>query len=132
MCPVLRANSMMIRLDKALQAWGRPDFETVLKSEVAQLGAACLPLQQGLSGSNYVADVPVTPVIHGVVETGNAIRIRAGIFYQGIIGGCNCADDPGPSGEINEYCEVQIEIDKATATAKVILITDESNPFIGN
>jgi hypothetical protein len=115
----------MIRLDKALQAWGRSDFETVLKREVVQLGADCLPLQQGLVGSNYVADVPVTPVIHSVVETGNAIRIRAGIFYQGIIGGCNCADDPSPSGEINEYCEVQIDIDKSTATAKVILITDE-------
>lgn len=117
---------MMIRLDKALQAWGSPDFETVLKSEVAQLGADCLPLQQGLAGSNYVADVPVTPVIHSVVETENAIRIRMGIFYQGVIGGCNCADDPGPSGEINEYCAVLIDIDKSTAAAKVILIADES------
>jgi hypothetical protein len=115
----------MIRLDKALQAWGGADFKTVLKHEVAQLGADCLPLQQGLVASNYVADVPVTPVIHSIVETGNAIRIRAGIFYQGIIGGCSCADDPGPSGEINEYCEVQIDIDKTTAAAKVILITDE-------
>jgi hypothetical protein len=115
---------MMIRLDKALQAWGGPDFEAALKGEIAQLGANHLPLQQGLAGSNYVADVPVTPVIHSVAETGNAICIRAGIFYQGIIGGCSCADDPGPSGEINEYCEVQIDIDKTTAVAKVMLITD--------
>jgi hypothetical protein len=115
---------MKIRLDKALQALGGPDFGTVLKGEIAQLGADCLPLQQGLAGSNYVVDAPVTPVIHDVVEMGNAIRIRAGIFYQGIIGGCSCADDSGPSGEINEYCEVRIDIDKKTAAAKVMLIAD--------
>lgn len=114
----------MIRLDKTLQAWGGPDFEAVLKGEIAQLGVGRLPLQQGLAGSNYVADVPVTPVIHSAVETGNTIRIRAGIFYQGIIGGCNCADDPGPSGEINEYCEVQIDIDKATAATAITLVPD--------
>lgn len=115
---------MMIRLDKALYAWGDPDFDAVLKGEIAQLGADQLPLQQGLAGSNYVADVPVTPVIHSVVETGNAIRIRAGIFYQGIIGGCNCADDPTPAGENNEYCTVQIDIDKSSAATAITLMPD--------
>jgi len=38
----------MIQLTKALHAWGTPDFEAVLKQEIAQLGADYLPLQQGL------------------------------------------------------------------------------------
>jgi hypothetical protein len=36
----------MIQLDKALSAWGTPDFEAALKQEIAQLGDDQLPLQQ--------------------------------------------------------------------------------------
>ena len=114
----------MTRLDKSLRAWGSPDFEAALKGEISQLGADHLPLQQGLAGSSYVADSPVTPVIHSVVETGTTIRIRAGIFYGGIVGGCSCADDPTPTGENTEYCEVQIDIDVKTAEAAVSLLAD--------
>ena len=114
----------MIRLDKSLRAWGGADFEAILKREVETLGADDLPLQQGLSGSNYVAESPITMMIHRVAEMENVIRIKAGIFYQGIIGGCSCADDPTPTGENNEYCEVQIDIDKATAATAVALITE--------
>ena len=114
----------MIRLDKSLCAWGGADFEAILKREVETLGADNLPLQQGLSSSNYVAESPITMMIHRVAEMENVIRIKAGIFYQGIIGGCSCADDPTPTGENNEYCEVQIDIDKATAATAVALITE--------
>jgi len=114
----------MIRLDKSLRAWGGADFEAILKREVEMLGADNLPLQQGLSGSSYVAESPITMMIHRVAETENVIRIKAGIFYQGIIGGCSCADDPTPTGENNEYCEVQIDIDKTTAVTAVALITE--------
>lgn len=114
----------MIRLEKSLRAWGGADFEAILKREVVELGADDLPLQQGLSQSNYVADSPITVLIHRVTETENMIRIKAGVFYQGIIGGCSCADDPTPVGENNEYCEMQIEIDKANAATAVALITE--------
>ena len=114
----------MIRLDKSLRAWGGADFEAILKREVEMLGADNLPLQQGLSGSSYVAESPITMMIHRVAEMENVIRIKAGIFYQGIIGGCSCADDPTPTGENNEYCEVQIDIDKTTAVTAVALITE--------
>ncbi len=114
----------MIRLDKSLRAWGGTDFDAILKREVEKLGADNLPLQQGLAYSNYVAESPITMMIHRVAEMENVIRIKAGIFYQGIIGGCSCADDPTPTGENNEYCEVQIDIDKATAATAVALITE--------
>jgi hypothetical protein len=114
----------MIRLDESLSAWGGAGFEAVLKREVEMLGADNLPLQQGLSISNYVAESPITVMIHRVAEMENVIRIKAGIFYQGIIGGCSCADDPTPTGENNEYCEVQIDIDKASAVTVIALITE--------
>jgi len=113
----------MIRFDKALHARGTPDFEAALKQEIAQLGAEQLPLQQGLSTGNYVTADPITAVILSVTETGNAIRVKAGIFYKSVLGGCSCEGDPTPTGENNEYCEVQLDIDKATAATTVSLVT---------
>jgi hypothetical protein len=111
----------MFKLEKSLRAWGTPDFESILKQEVVG-GAQHLPLQQGLASCNYVADTPVTLLIQRVAETEKVIRIKAGIFYQGIIGGCSCTDDPTPASEITEYCVVQLDIDKATAATAVALV----------
>ena len=113
-----------MHLTHTLRAWDTPGFEDTLKQELAQLGANHLPLQQGLTTGNYVADAPLTVAIHSVVEMGNVIRVRAGIFYSGVIGGCSCADDPTPTSDINEYCEVQLYIDKATAATTVVLISE--------
>ena len=114
----------MIRLDSVLNAWGTRGFETVLKHEISQLGTSQRPLQQGLSIGNYVAADPVTVVINSVAELENVIRVKAGIFYKGLIGGCSCADDPTPTSEYNEYCEVQLDIETATAATSVVLVTD--------
>jgi hypothetical protein len=113
-----------LRLEKALDAWGTPDFASVLQQELAQLDAHTLHLQRGLSTGNYVADDPILAVINSAGEMETMIHVRAGIFYRGVIGGCSCEDDPTPASEINEYCEVLLEIDKATAATAVKLITD--------
>lgn len=117
----------MIRFDKALCAWGTPGFEAVLKQEITQLGADHLPLQQGLSSGNYVSDAPITVMINGVAELENVIRIKAGILYQGVLGGCSCADDPTATSECNEYCEVQLDIDKVTAAIAVALVAESAD-----
>lgn len=114
----------MIRLDKALRAWGTPDFAAVLKQEIAQLGADQLPLQQGLSTGNYVTADPIMVVINSVAETETVIRITAGIFYQGVMSGCSCADDPTPVSKSSEYYEVRLDIDKLTAATAVALVTE--------
>ncbi len=114
----------MIRFDKALSAWGTPDFAAVLKQEIEQLDADQLPLQQGLSTGNYVTDAPYTAMINSVVETEESIRVRAGIFYQSVTSGCNCAGDPTPISENNEYCEVRLDIDKASAATTIALVTE--------
>jgi hypothetical protein len=114
----------MIRLDKALGAWGKPGFKVVLKQEIALLGVDHLPLQQGLSNGNYVTAAPITVMINSVAEMENVIRVKAGIFYQGVIGGCSCADDPTTTSESNEYCEVQLDIDKATAATSIVLVNE--------
>jgi hypothetical protein len=113
----------MLRLDKALRAWGTADFEAVFKQELAQ-NADQLPLQQGLVQSSSVADAPISVLVYRVHEQGDSICIKAGIFYQGMVGGCSCADDPTPDSENTEFCILLLEIDKATALATVRLLTD--------
>jgi hypothetical protein len=119
---VFGRHGSMIKLDKALRAWGTPGFEPAIKQEVAQLAPNQLPLQQALSNSSSVSDEPVAVVIINVTEMENAIRVKAGIFYQGVIAGCSCADDPTPNNKINEYCEVQLDIDKFGAATRVELV----------
>ena len=112
----------MMKFDHALRFWGTPDFEVILKQEISQMGREYLPLQQGLTTGNYVSDAPITVSIHSVVESENIIRVKVGIFYQGIIGGCSCTDDPTPVSDINEYCEVQLDINKLNGICEVMLL----------
>jgi hypothetical protein len=112
----------MLRLSRALNAWGSADFEAVLKRELEQLDADQLPLQRGLSLSSHVAATPFRVMVVRVSEEADALRARIGVFYAGIIGGCSCADDPTPVDEHSEYCEVQLAIDKQTADVTVTLL----------
>ena len=112
----------MIRLDKALQAWGTPSFPAVLKQELKDLDTALLPLQQGLSLSSHVADGKIDVMVISASVRDDAIHAKAGIFYAGIIAGCSCADDPTPVDEVSEYCEVALTIDRKTAQATVALL----------
>ena len=112
----------MIVLNRALSAWNTPEFQAVLKAELEQLQAEQLPLQQGLSLSSYVSSEPFKVMVIGSSDEGEAIRVKVGIFYTGIIAGCSCADDPSPSDVQAEYCELQIDIDKASGKADITLL----------
>lgn len=114
----------MIRFNRALSAWGTAEFNNVLKQEIEQLPIDQLPLQQGLSTSSYAINNNLKAMIIGVSEEASVIRAKVGLFYSGIIAGCSCADDPTPVEENNEYCEIQIDIDKYTAEATISFLDD--------
>lgn len=114
----------MIQLGKALRAWGTPKFELILKQEIAQLGADQLPLQQGLAISSTVTTDHITAIIQRVTELENVLRVKVGILYKGLIGGCSCADDPTPLSDNNEYCVVQLDIDKVSAATTATLLAE--------
>jgi len=114
----------MIRLSKALSVWGTPEFKAVLKTELEQLSVEQLPLQQGLSVGSYALGNNIQVMIISTSEQPGAICAKAGIFYTGIVAGCNCSDDPTPVEEHSEYCEVSVEIDKKSAAARVVLLAE--------
>lgn len=111
-----------ILLLRALEASGSPDFENILKQEIEALGADRLPLVQALTAGNYIASNAIQAMILAVTQEKDCIRVKAGIFFEGILAGCSCADDPTPVEPQSEYCEIQFDIDRATARASVSLL----------
>jgi hypothetical protein len=112
----------VLKLADVLQAWNTPAFGDVLKEAIANLDTATLPLQQGLSRGSYALDDRLGVSIISVTESADFIHVKAGIHYNSVIAGCSCADDPSPTGECTEYCEVGLDIDKQTAGTTVRLL----------
>ena len=112
----------MIKLISSLEAWGTPDFENTLQEEIKKIETKLLPLQEGLSQSSYVSDADISVLILNVSETVYDILAKTGIYYAGVIAGSCCSDDPTPMSELNEYCEVQFNINKLTAETTVTLL----------
>ena len=113
----------MFYLPFSLEAWKTASFKAVLKQEVCSLEAKLLPLQQGLQYSSYAMSDKLSIAILGLNEDATSIYIKTGLLYNGIIAGCSCADDPTPTDETNEYCDVLFCINKQTAKTSVTLIS---------
>ncbi|MBT9568113.1 MAG: hypothetical protein IV085_07420 [Thiobacillus sp.] len=114
----------MIRLPASLKAWNTPQFRRTLQDEIEALDHHLLPLQRGLARSSQVTERPVQVMVISETETAHAIIVNVGVFYTGVIAGCNCADDPTPIDEQNEYCVIELVIDKRTAETEIGLIPD--------
>lgn len=114
----------MLKLTSALNAWEKSSFEDIFKQAIMTMNVTQLPLQQGLAHSNYTDGSKRSVLILSATASADAIRVKTGIFYTGIITGCGCADDPTPLSEIAEYCEVQFTIDKTTAETTITLLQE--------
>ncbi len=112
-------------LPDSLAAWNTPGFGAGFKREVELLDPALLPLQQGLRSTSSVADAPITVLLLVATESSDRLRVKAGICYSGITGGCSCADDPTPLEAQAEYCELVFEIDRRTGAASVTLAPED-------
>lgn len=117
-------DNLKIPFDKALEARGSDDFKAIVQHEIEQLDPSLLPLQQGLSKGSYVVEEPFKAIIINVAENNNIIVVKAGIFYQSIIAGCNCADDPTPVDTEEEYCVLQFDINRDTGETSVQLLEE--------
>lgn len=115
----------MIHLEKSLAAWSTPAFKATLQQEIEALDPDLLPLQEGLSQSSHVVADNLAAIVLSTHETPDALLVQVGLSYAGIIAGCSCADDPTPVNEIDEYCVVDIRIDRHNGAAAISLATDD-------
>lgn len=79
------------------------------------LEASVLPLDKGTTQGGLVDDSNISATIINFTEEEGYIQAKVGVFFNEIIGGCSCGDDPLSE---NAYCEIQVSIDKATAEAE--------------
>jgi len=112
----------MFYLPLSLLAFDSPTFNAVLKQEVCTLDAKLLPLQQGLQNSSYAISDKLSLTVLKITQDEKNITVKAGLLYNGIIAGCSCSDEPTPTDETNEYCDVLFCIDKQSAETTVTLI----------
>lgn len=113
-----------MNLANLLPAWSTPSFESTAKQAIRALDPNLLPLQQGLTHSSTASAEQLDVRIISATASDDQLRIKAGLFYTGIIAGCNCSDDPSSVEPINEYCEVLFEIDRRNGAATVSLLPD--------
>lgn len=114
----------MVRLPETLAAWGTPRFADTARAEIEALGAGALPLQQGLARSSVVAGDRCQVVLLRSRAGPRCLYLKVGVFYAGVDAGCACTGDPAPPVENVEYCELEFEIDRRTAAARVRPLPD--------
>jgi hypothetical protein len=110
----------MIDLSEILPMLETSGFEPALKQALEQLDPSRLPLQENLSASSMVADVPIEVVVMGVSQALESVDVRVSVFYSGVIAGCNCSDDPTPVDLVQECCELLLRIQRHTGQASII------------
>jgi hypothetical protein len=111
----------VLDLSKVVAAGDSSAIAEILKRELEKLEGSSLLLQQGLTRSSYTDGRDFAVIVLSVQREANGLRAKAGVLYQGLIAGCNCADDPTPQSMIDEYCEVELIIaENGNATIKLL------------
>ena len=109
----------MLTLSTSLNAWDTEQFSKILKQELENLEKGSLPLQSATTQGGLVDDNNISALINHFSENTKDLQIKVGIFFNEIVAGCNCDDDPVSD---NTYCELLVSIDKISAEANFVLL----------
>ena len=104
---------------QSLRSWQSSGFSRSLKSEIEGLPAGALPLAKGTRQGGRVDDSEISATIISCSDRGDCIEARVGVFFNELVGGCSCGDEPFVA---NTYCELRVAIDKASAEATFAVI----------
>ena len=110
----------MLKLD-SLSQWNTDNFSSALKQELQHLKAGTLPLHKATNQGGIVDDSNLSVTVLTAHEYDEHIEIIIGVFFNEIIGGCNCHDDPVSE---NSYCEIMLNIDKQSELAQFTLLSN--------
>ena len=104
----------MTQLILSLKSWSSENFKKTLKQELEALEDGALPLDQAICQGGKADGSKISALINSATENDTSIQINVGVFFDEIIAGCNCGDDPMSE---NTYCDLMVNIDKTTAEA---------------
>ena len=104
-----------------LRKWNTDLFNASLKNEIQNLKSGVLPLHLATTQGGMVDDSNISATIINSTENDDCIQAKVGIFFNEVIGGCNCHDDPVSE---NTYCEIQVSINKQTADTIFTVISE--------
>ena len=104
-----------------LSKWNTDLFNASLKNEIQNLKSGVLPLHLATTQGGMVDDSNISASIISSSENDDCIQAKVGVFFNEIIGGCNCHDDPVSE---NTYCEIHVSINKQTADTLFTVIAE--------
>ncbi len=112
--------ALLPQLIKDCEAQG---FAQRLKQTLRQLPTGSLPLHQATTQGGLVDDsrLDISLISHRLHEDHLAVRIA--VFFDEIVGGCNCHDDPVPA---NAYCLLDMRIDRTSGLSEFTLVDSDS------
>ena len=113
----------MPRLPRTLQALlhSRP-LKPALKADLECLEAAELPLQQALRQGSIALCDGLQPMPLSTRRQDRHFEIVCALFFDSIIAGCQCADDPSPENRLAESARLEILLDSRSGQARISLV----------
>jgi hypothetical protein len=114
-----RPGQLMPSLRVILDDWESQRFAQALKHELEELQPGTLPLERATTQGGHVEGNSVSVTVLSVHERGPRIVARVGVFFEEVVGGCSCGDDPVSS---TAYCEIEVSIAKGNGEARFRLV----------
>ncbi|MES9855549.1 MAG: glucosamine--fructose-6-phosphate aminotransferase [Sedimenticola sp.] len=111
----------MTTLINTLRDWQTDSFNQTLKNELTSLKPGTLPLHFGTTQGGIVDDSDIAVTVLKSSDDGESIFIKVGIFFNEVIGGCSCGDDPLTA---SANCVMEIRIDKKRGEAQFNIINE--------
>lgn len=111
-------------LSPCLSHWQTDNFKYALEEQLKQLPEGSLPLVYAMQTGSYPLADSLRVMILDSTQNSDEIILNCGLFFDSVIAGCNCADDPTPVERYPEYGEFTFTINKHSGKARCQISKD--------
>ena len=108
-------------MSRCLAGQDGAELERCLADMLKAIPPDTLPLQSCCAQGGIVDETERTIGLLGHECMDWGIRVRAGVFFIEIVGGCNCHDDPVRH---NAYCVIEIDLRRRDGSVDIRLVPD--------
>ena len=101
-------------LTKVFEYWDSDKFSDYIKSELSTKDVELLPLEKCCTYSAVIDENSISIMVISKILKVDSMVVKVGVFFQEILSGCACSDDPSQAmTHENSYCEINIIINKS-------------------